>query len=55
MTDFGANRRRRRPKSGGRWPKWLRSPRLLRWVFIVGLLIFRLWRFLNWLMGPPDG
>ena len=45
----------RRSKSGGRWPKWLRTPRLLKWTFFVGINAYRLWRLWRLLQGPTDG
>ena len=37
--------RPQRPKSGTRtrWPRWLRSPRLLKWTFRIMLVVFRIW------------
>lgn len=28
----------------GQWPKWLRSKHLIRWLFVLGPLVFRLIR-----------
>lgn len=35
---------RRLKKKRKRWPKWLRTPFLIRWVFLLGPILFRLWR-----------
>lgn len=35
---------RRRLKSEGKWPKWLRSPHLLRWIIEIGLASSRVLR-----------
>ena len=45
----------RRSKSGGKWPRWLRDPRLLRWAFFVGVTAYRLWRWWDNRQGPTDG
>jgi hypothetical protein len=55
MTVIEAKPRRRRLRNGRRWPKWLRDPRLLKWAFIVGLYIWRLWRLWKELTSSLDG
>lgn len=45
---------RRRSKNERKWPKWLRSSRLLRAVIFVGVSIYRLWRLWNKLTGDSD-
>ena len=55
MSDLESKPWRRRLKSGRMWPRWLRSPRLLRWAIFVGVILYRLWRFLKTLTGMPDG
>ena len=45
---------RQRSKSKDEWPKWLRSPRLLRGAFAIGIWLYRLvrfWRMLIELFG----
>ena len=47
--------RRQRSKSGKRWPKWVRHPRLLKLTLMLMLLAFRIWRWYQSLMGSNDG
>ena len=47
--------RQRRSKSGRKWPRWLRDPRLLKWAFCIGGMAYRLWRWWHSLTGPTDG
>ena len=47
---------RQRSKSGKKWPKWLRNPRLLRWIICIGMVAYRLWRWWLSLTGSStDG
>lgn len=55
MSVLESKPRRRRLKSGRKWPRWLRNPRLLRLAFVVGITLFRLWRFWRELTNTPDG
>ena len=45
----------RRSKSGKKWPRWLRDPRLLKWTIFIGVKAYRLWRWWLSLTGPTDG
>jgi hypothetical protein len=54
MLDTIEPRRRRLKRKRERWPKWLRSKHLIRWLYILGPLIFRLVRMFRSLFGP-DG
>ena len=45
----------RRSKSGKKWPRWLRDPRLLKWILCIGVTAYRLWRWWLSLTGPTDG
>ena len=49
-----AKTRRRRSKSGKSWPSWLRNPRLLKWAFRIGKIIYDLIRLLLFLTGDND-
>ena len=44
-----------RLKSGKKWPRWLRDPRLLKVALYIGVKAYRLWRLWLSLTGPPDG
>jgi hypothetical protein len=48
------NERRQRLKRERSFPKWVRGVALLKWTFRVMTLLYRLWRFWNWLTGDPD-
>ena len=43
-----------RSKSGRRWPRWLRCPRLFRVVLAVGAAMDRLWRWWCALTGQTE-
>ena len=55
MSELESMPRQRRSKSGRKWPRWLRNPRLLKWAFFVGVMIYRLWRWWLSLTGSTDG
>ncbi len=42
-------------KSEGKWPSWLRNPRLLKWAFFVATIVYRLWLIWRWLSHAHDG
>jgi|GEM_PF-1796826 len=42
-------------RTGKRWPKWLRSKYLIRWLIKYGPLIFRLVRIVILLIHAKDG
>ena len=54
MSLVNTKPRRRRLKSGKKWPTWLRSARLLKWFIFIGVLAYRLWRIWRALKGPHD-
>lgn len=47
--------RRRLKRGRGAWPKWLRSKHLIRWLFYLGPLIYRIARLARMIFGPEDG
>ena len=47
-------RRQRLKRRGKRWPKWLRSGKLLRWLFLSGPLIFRILRTVLSILGKDE-
>lgn len=55
MQDVVLKPWRRRLKSGRKWPRWLRNPRLLRWAIFVGVTLYRLWRLWKSLTGTFEG
>lgn len=48
------NTRRQRLKRKRKWPLWVRSVSLLKWALRIGPVLYRLWRFWNWLNGEPE-
>ena len=55
MSDLKRKSWQQRLKSGKTWPRWLRNPRLLKWAFWIGVMLYRLWRWWHSLVGPTDG
>ena len=55
MCIFNSEPRQRRSKSGRKWPPWLRDPRLLKFVFLIGRICYRLWRWWLSLNDATDG
>ena len=47
MALFNTKPWSQRSKRGGKWPRWLRNRRLLKWAFFVGVTAYRLWRWWN--------
>lgn len=48
--DFAEPRRQRLKRTKKAWPKWLRSKHLIRWLFYIGPLIYRVVRVVRaWL------
>jgi hypothetical protein len=54
MSELIESRRRRLKRKGMRWPKWLRSKFLIRWLFILGPLVYRAVRMFRMLFGPDE-
>lgn len=46
---------RRRLKNGDVLAKWLRNPRLLRWLIKAGILAYRLWQWWDSSFDGRDG
>lgn len=56
MEAFDTERQRRQPKRKKKqWPKWLRKRFLIRWLFLLGPILFRLWRLFHTAKSFFDG
>jgi hypothetical protein len=53
--DTAEPRRRRLKRERTAWPKWLRSRHLVRWLFILGPLVYRILRTVRMLFSTDDG
>lgn len=50
-------RQLKRVKKRGKWPKWLRTPKLIRWAFKWGPFVYRIasWTLKVFGQGNDDG
>lgn len=54
MSNYAERRQRRSRWKQRKWPKWVRSKRLIRWLFLGGAFVYRLWRLVRFFIGSAD-
>ena len=55
MEPWTEPRKRRLKRTRRAWPKWLRSKSLIRWLFIGGSFVHRLYKMALSIFGGDDG
>lgn len=55
MEPWTEPRKQRLKRKRRAWPKWLRSKRLIRWLFIGGPFVYRLYKAVLSAFGGDDG
>lgn len=54
--EFWTEPRKQRLKRKRRaWPRWLRSKRLIRWLFLAGPFVYRIYRMVLSIFVDDDG
>ena len=44
-------RKRRLKRKQRAWPHWLRSKYLIRWLFVIGPFVYRVYKFVLFILG----
>lgn len=55
MEPWTEPRKQRLKRRRRAWPKWLRSKHVIRWLFIGGPFVYRLYKVVVSIFGADDG